>query len=123
MAGVRLPADWSVSLTYSVNEDTTKEEVYQQYFEILADYMDKDIFIDQEGNTATALEIGQYFAYETEKLQSEESETYTLGTRCDFHNSAALKMEYLIQDINTYTSAGEIVRNPKAYRISMDVVF
>ena len=118
MAGVRLPGAVSLSLTYSINDDTTNEEVYAQYFEIL------DPISAANPDVAPVIEfIGGELVDAVESQHSSETETYTIGARWDFHRSAALKAEYLIQDSTVVKTSGDEERDPTAYRISMDIIF
>ncbi|NRB39928.1 MAG: hypothetical protein HRU20_15915 [Pseudomonadales bacterium] len=136
MAGVRLPGDWSVSLTYSVNDDKANEEVYEDFQTITADHAAIPLFApDADGNMApymlndttqaTVAHIVQGTVTGIEAQTYEESQTYTLGARWDFHRSAAFKMEYLhqIRDGMNGNTAEISTTDADAFRVALDLVF
>ena len=112
MGGVRLPSDWSLSLTYSSNDDQANPDVYKQLLDLTAPFAGTAIEAAVDG----IVEGIEDFSYE-------QSHVYALGSRWDFHPSAALKMEYLHREIDEQYSGVIGTKNPKAYRIAVDFIF
>ena len=116
MAGVRLPANWSLSLTYSVDRDDVNDEVYEQLQTLTEPYLSFDPGLEQG---VDGIING------VKSTQINDTDTWTLGARWDFHRSAAIKMEYMQQEnraIDAVTTE-DIIKNPKAVRLALDLVF
>ncbi|NRB38267.1 MAG: hypothetical protein HRU20_07325 [Pseudomonadales bacterium] len=118
MAGVRLPANWALSLTYSVDRDDVNEDVYEQLETLTAPYLD----FDPSGGLRNGVE-GIIRAIEGTQIN--DTDTWTLGSRWDFHRSASFKMEYLIQkkSYRDLVTAEEFSQKPRAFRLALDMVF
>lgn len=102
MIGTRLPAGWSISLTYAGDKDKVNKQIGQN--------------AASEFGPAT----GQAISQVTYSQQHFESTTYTLGSRWNFHPQASLKMEYLTSKTETGVAAEG---KPKGFRLGVDLVF
>ncbi|NRB37920.1 MAG: porin [Pseudomonadales bacterium] len=131
LTGVRLPADVTLSLTYSVDSDAEKPEIYENYNALTAASIvgiDQTIAVISDTddilalNTLKAQTLGLGAGLETQVIerQRKERETITVGARWDFHRQAALKGEYIMQD-KSIGVAEEV--SPTAFRIAIDLIF
>jgi hypothetical protein len=107
MAGVRLPASVTVSLTYGEDKDRTNREVYEQ--------MDRYVAL----NPALATYQGGLKTF-ADFLQNYDIKATTLSTRWDFSRSASLKFEYLVHEWSIDHAKSQ---SPQAVRVGLDLVF
>jgi hypothetical protein len=112
MFGVRLPANWTVSLTYSEDDDKVNDDIAEL---IVADAV---AFTGAPASAFAALADG--INQEITQQQQYITKNYVLGSRWDFHKSASFKMEYLVSEIESGLTPK---RKPNAFRIGMDLVF
>lgn len=132
ITGVRLPADVTLSLTYSVDKDRHKKEIAEQYHDLTADFsaglsaaIDSGVLPVESVEELQALQQGiidveTAISSNVYAQQEKDRKTYILGARWDFHSSAALKTEYMYQK-NTIGYNKEL--NPRAIRLGVDLVF
>ena len=135
LTGVRLPADVTLSFTYSVDSDKEKSEIYENYQDLTRTsiaQLDATIAFLEANNPGNpglpgmkqvrdgAVKFGTDIETTVIQQQRKERETFTLGARWDFHRQAALKAEYMLQ--NTTIGAQEEV-SPKAVRLAIDLIF
>ena len=130
--GVRLPADVTLSLTYSVDDDVAKTEIYENYNALVANNVaamaalgagtpgDPDNLTQLEQVYFGTVGLGQGLEQAVIVQQQKERQTYTIGARWDFHRQAALKGEYILQD-QTIGNTDEV--SPTAFRLALDLIF
>ena len=134
MAGVRLPGNWSLSLTYAVNEDETNDEVYEELLALTAGHQGTIALVPNPVNPLTSppvplngvTTVGDLVQGVTTGIDDygfDESQTYILGSRWDFHAAAALKMEYIYKDEDSRVGGVIVNQTPQAFRIALDLVF
>jgi uncharacterized Fe-S cluster protein YjdI len=116
-AGIRLPAQWTLSLTYGEDKDHVDDKTWEQFSPyigpsgVLGGALDALLVPYQLGMKA--------LAESTQDFQSKET---TLGARWDFHRSAALKLEW-IHDKRSGGYLGNQTQTPQAVRVGIDLVF
>lgn len=119
-AGVRLPSDWSLSLTYLRDIDHANKKTWKQFNPVIAQLSQLPpsvsiaTLIAQLQGTQTAVEK------EVKNQQDYSSKGLTLAARWDFHPSASFKAEYLVEE-RAYGSAKSKI--PQAVRIGLDFAF
>lgn len=125
MAGMRLPQSWTLTFTYSKDDDEYKQESIDDAAAALAAYNAATTpyvgAVASIDSAITALQTGLATVGGAVKaIQQGEAETYTLGARWDFHSNASFKIEYLTKDSDTVR---EGKREPQALRLGLDLVF
>ena len=117
MIGTRITDDVSIAFTYGENKSNFPS---YDYDELVADLSNTYGQVYQPAFEALAAGIEKSVNYS----RYEDSQTYTLSGRWDFHPSAALKLEYLMQDtVRVDYTSQYIHRKPTAYRVGIDLVF
>lgn len=111
MVGVRLPQQWTLSLTYDVMDAQLKEESYEAY---LAAY---DAANSSSPSPASVAYYRDVMIDQFKSISEEDWSTVTLTARWDFHPAASLKMELMQKDDNMNDL------QPKAFRVGVDLVF
>ena len=112
MAGVRLPGQVSLSLTYGEDKDRITKETYEQF--------DRYIGIDATLDSLLLVPYQEGIKQIVSSLQNYEVKTTMLTARWDFHRSAAFKFEYLHYDYSENKSESN---TPQAIRLGVDLVF
>ena len=124
MIGTRLPGNVSLAFTYSEDKDEGTE---YDYAELTADLGAYGSIVDPTLAAGYQQAIQQVVAGLSQNFESsryQDSATYTLSARWDFHSSASLKAEYSVQDqYELDFNLNEIHRKPSAYRVGIDLVF
>lgn len=129
MAGIRLPHNWSVSLTY-VNDDNRPTNdskknaaaVYDEVYAALSGYMSDSTY----GASVTQLiaATAELTAPQVvDAIQDYEADTYMLSTRWDFHPAAAFKAEYIMRRASNREDPFGGKVEPEAIRFAIDMVF
>ncbi len=130
MIGGRLPGNWSIAFTYGVNDDSNTEYDYDQMTaELFAAYNTTASVppyqpgVDQ-AQLAAVDSVVQGLSNTFESARYEETESYTLSSRWDFHRSASFKMELMQQSTKMVDlTLNEVKRKPSAFRVGVDLVF
>lgn len=104
MAGTRLPASWTLSLTVSGDIDKANDDIAKE--------------AAATGNYVGPQIVGLQSLVEA--FQKYESMNYTLGSRWDFHPQASLKIEYLMSHVEQGNLAK---RKPQGFRVGVDLIF
>jgi hypothetical protein len=124
MLGWRLNNTLSLAFTYSESDDETADYDYDKLRgELAQSYNSDDSAVNARYSEAiSALSTGIDNTLASTRF--EDTATYSLSGRWDFHTFASLKLEYLIEDRNRL-DANEIDINNKssAYRAGIDLVF
>ncbi|NRB37958.1 MAG: hypothetical protein HRU20_05750 [Pseudomonadales bacterium] len=125
MMGTRLPAGWSISLTYSSLKTDVNQDTLDLSNELTADYInDPDRRVS--GSAAAMRSTVEGILHVAQESLVQE---YIIGARWDFHRSAAMKFEYMLKDDDGYAydsstfTLSEINLQPSAYRIGLDMIF
>jgi hypothetical protein len=143
MVGVKLPAQWTLSLTYGEDKDYVDKKGYKQFDAYLnpAGFLggptgalgslrlidtNNDTVVDGQDNTLYELVGGLAGTVKDTIINTQDykSQNTTLSARWDFHRSAALKFEFLHDERsgkNASPNGGK--KKPEAIRIGMDLVF
>lgn len=127
LAGVKLPKDVAVSLTYAKDfnrphedaETSYREDFYQVVDDVLAEWNDAL----RKGPRPSDEEILGYYDISeflvVKKYATLDTKSLILSTRWDFHPTASVKAEYLYKDKMQF---GNQV-SPQAIRFAIDLVF
>ncbi|CAA0125687.1 Uncharacterised protein [BD1-7 clade bacterium] len=129
-AGYRLPANVTVSFTYSNNDDKADNKTFALYDEAIEPALGiipniPNLPAEQQAQLAQGV-VGTGIGINAlGKSGFKQENTYTLGARWDFHPMAATKFEYVIQDREKYNDLGteRFTVYPQAVRFSLDLVF
>lgn len=118
--GRRFPGDWSLFLTYGVDNNTATEEVWTQF----------DPYIGADGLLGGALDniliVARDTTRETVKnLQDFDIKYLNYGVRWNVYPSTSLKFELLTREYRNFESdqGSKVEREPSAIRIALDLVF
>jgi len=122
LIGTRLPGDWSLTLTYSGNDDEASEVDYTAVnAELIQAY---GSVIGTPGATQLVNGVSDGVEKILYSARYEDTKSYTLGARWDFHPSASFKVEYMQQTTTLVDyNLKEFERKPSAYRVGVDLVF
>jgi hypothetical protein len=144
--GVRLPAQWTLSLTFSGDKDHVDEKTFEQFDAFQTDinnltvtlpFVDSQLALLPQTPEVLAQRAGvQALIAATPQLQALpgavkatvysqqdfKSKETTLSARWDFHRSAALKLEYIMDEREGQFLSGQTLK-PQALRVGLDLVF
>ncbi len=112
--GVRLPAEWTLSLTVGESKAIVDRDAWEQFIP----------YFGVAGGALDPLLIPYASAMKglIETMQNKTAQSTVLSARWDFHPSAALKLEYLQDDRKDALTAQKQVR-PEAFRIGLNFEF
>ncbi len=119
LVGTRLPGDWTLSLTYSHQEQKVNLDDVDELFQP---------FLNSSDPVVKGTSQGVYNGL-TQYMYAAQQRTitdYIISSRWDFHPSAAFKMEYVIREsesTNLDPTHSTTTLEPSAYRIGLDLVF
>ena len=124
MIGARLPGDVSIAFTYSENDDEKSKYDFNQLTAELINYYNSVSPTLGDSISPFIKNISDSVLQTLQASRYEKTTTYTLSGRWDFHPSASLKLEYLVQDRNQVDfNLEDVNRKPSAYRAGIDLVF
>ncbi len=110
-AGLRLPGMVTLSLTYGVDEDNYNEDAYDAFYDYLISFAGSSA--DTEA-LATGVDSGLQIA------QVYEVASYNFTARWDFHPKAAMKLEYMQQELQI---SDQDPTKPETLRLGLDLIF
>lgn len=109
-AGVRFTHNWSVSITYSRDNDDVDEGLWLQLENYKGNGFDTELDQSIAGVEAAAMDLQEF-----------DMRQYSLSTRWDFHQNAAFKAEYIYQE-NSYPDPSS-PQHPYGFLIGLDLIF
>lgn len=145
--GVRLPEQWTLSLTYAEDKDKVDEKTFEQFNAYQADINNLTVTLpfvlsqlllipvptpEQQAQIAGVQALiaatpqlqalpGMVKATAFTQQDFASTET-TLSARWDFHRSASLKLEYIMDERSGVFLGGKTLK-PQALRVGLDLVF
>jgi hypothetical protein len=130
LAGIKLPEDVSVSLTFAKDFNRPHKDAEKDYrkdfYEVVDDVIEnweRDIHLRLAPNPPSDEEIAGYYNTSeflvVKKYATLDTKSYILSSRWDFHPTASFKAEYLYKKESQF---GQSV-SPQAIRLAVDFVF
>ncbi|CAA0111059.1 Uncharacterised protein [BD1-7 clade bacterium] len=132
MTGFRVTDDWTISGTYTLDDNNENKDVGKAVGKQLAalkgqSRADDPATVDVNESINGALLNGAVALFEGEVLDAikefhvRQKDTFILTARYDFHPNAAFKAEYLMQNVQAYGQSSD--SRPQALRLGLDLVF